>query len=220
MKKNTHTEEVGLDARTLGFATVAALLGIGFAMAVSTSAYADPETREAERAALENRDYEGWKALHEDMPRAATISEEDFDALVAMHEARMSGDYEKAAEIREDLDLSGRGGFGGERGMRRQARMIDSEHHEDVEAALQSGDYVAWKDLMQSAGRRGGPAQFVTEENFDTFRAMHEAIADGDTERAAELREELGLPTGPGAGHGRGHGMGGGRGFGMSGERF
>jgi len=82
----------------------------------------------------------------------------------------------------------------------------DSEQHEAVEAALEDGDYEAWAVLMDGRGR---VADVVTEDSFDTFVAMHEAMEDGDVEEAQELREELGLRGRPqdGSGH-RGGGMG------------
>jgi hypothetical protein len=51
-------------------------------------------------------------------------------------------------------------------------------------------NYEAWKELM---GDRGRITQVVTKDNFDTFVKMHEAMEDGDYEKAAEYRKELGL---------------------------
>lgn len=66
----------------------------------------------------------------------------------------------------------------------------DEERHEAMEEVLEDGDYEAWKELM---GDRGRVASVVTEENFETFVEMHEAMEDGLVERAQELREDLGL---------------------------
>ncbi len=42
----------------------------------------------------------------------------------------------------------------------------------------------------------------ITEENFDLFVQMHEAMEAGDYDTAMELREELGLGFGMRAGRG------------------
>jgi Spy/CpxP family protein refolding chaperone len=81
-----------------------------------------------------------------------------------------------------------------------------AEHHEEIEQALENGDYASWKELR---GDRGRISQVVTEQNFSTFVAMHEAMEAGDTAKANELRAELGLPE-----HGKGMMRGNGRGIG------
>lgn len=82
------------------------------------------------------------------------------------------------------------------------------ERHAAVRAALEAGDFDAWQEAM---GERG-PVKLITEENFDEFVEMHEALEAGDSARADALRAELGLPERPqhsmhGAGRGMGHGM-------------
>jgi hypothetical protein len=77
------------------------------------------ETRAAMQAAIEAGDYEAWKAAAEsveDCPRdVQTLTEEEFGLLVQMHEARMSGDYEEAQALADELGLP-RPGMGGHRG--------------------------------------------------------------------------------------------------------
>ena len=92
-------------------------------------------------------------------------------------------------------------------GLREARGECDPERHDAIEVALEEGDYDAWKELM---GDRGRIAEVVTEDNFDTFAAMHEAMEEGDTEEAAELREELGLGMHPqdGSGYQQGSHMG------------
>ena len=135
-------ETKAINTKLITFSTVAALLGAGFAMAVSASA-AEPLT-----------------------------------------------------------------GFGAQRGS------CDPERHEALENAMEEGDYAAWKELH---GDRGRITSVVTQDNFDTFVEMHEAMESGDTKKASELREELGLTFSPnnnqGARGGMMHGgMGAGRG--------
>jgi len=81
------------------------------------------------------------------------------------------------------------------------------EHREAIVAAMDDGDYEAWAELMDGRGRI---SEVITEDNFETFVALHEARKDGDQETVEELREELGLGQHPqdGTGHqGEGKGM-------------
>ena len=86
-------------------------------------------------------------------------------------------------------------------------------YHDAVEAAVEAGDYSAWKDAMADRPQPPRMEDVVTEDNWDTFVAMHQAMEDGDYETAQSLREELGL------GNGRmGGGFGGPRGHGFHGD--
>lgn len=69
---------------------------------------------------------------------------------------------------------------------------------QDIQQALEDGDYQAWVEARESMPRPPGLVGIVTEENFDTFVAMHEAKQSGDLETARELAEELGLGQFPG----------------------
>ena len=129
--------EKSINAKLIGFTAVAAILGMGFAAAMSASADTNP-------------------------------------------------------------------GYGAERGQ------CDSEQHEAVEEALDAGDYDAWVELMDGRGR---VTSVVTEDNFDTFVEMHEAMEDGYIEVAQELREDLGLGLKPRDGSGYRNGEGEGKGM-------
>ncbi len=98
------------------------------------------------------------------------------------------------AGIATATSASAAGGWGGVRG-------CDSERHEAIEAALEGNEYDAWKALMGDKPI----AQKVTEENFATLVALHEAREEGDIEKVRALREELGLYGGRGM-HNRAHG--------------
>jgi hypothetical protein len=90
-------------------------------------------------------------------------------------------------------------------GWRADRGNCNAEQHEAVEEAIEGKDYEAWKELM---GDRGRITQVVTEENFNTFVKMHEAMEDGDYGKAAEFRKELGLGQRPQDGTGyRGNGQ-------------
>jgi len=64
------------------------------------------------------------------------------------------------------------------------------EQHQAMLEIMESGDYEAWLELMGDSPM----ADKVTQENFDQFVAMHQAMQDGDFETAKQIREELGLP--------------------------
>ena len=83
----------------------------------------------------------------------------------------------------------------------------NEERHDAMEAAMDAGDYNAWKELHEEYGH-GKIMDVVTEENFDRFVEMHEAMEDGDYETASEIRSELGLGQGRGKGLGQGKSMG------------
>src|SRR3989338_11147004 len=65
------------------------------------------------------------------------------------------------------------------------------EMREQMQAALESGDYAAW---LEAVGKDSPLAEKITAENFAKFAEMHQAMEDGDTERAAALRDELAMP--------------------------
>lgn len=65
------------------------------------------ESREEMQAALEAGDYDLWISLVEELDRypvdVETITEDDFNILVEMHNARISGDWETADELADKL---------------------------------------------------------------------------------------------------------------------
>jgi hypothetical protein len=90
------------------------------------------------------------------------------------------------------------------------------DRHERMEEAFENLDYDAWVALMSESGRMSRVLDVVNEDNFAIFVAVHEAMKEGDMEKASELRAELGL----GVGHMDANGFGRGKGMGqMSGSR-
>jgi len=71
--------------------------------------YFSEERHELMENAFESNDYDAWyELMTEDgrHPRVVdVITEENFPIFVEIHEARESGDYETAAELRSDLGL-------------------------------------------------------------------------------------------------------------------
>jgi len=82
------------------------------------------------------------------------------------------------------------------------------DRHEAMENAFDNLDYNAWVALMTTSGRHPRVLDVVTEDNFVTFVEAHDAMEDGDFDRAAELRADLGLNNGMGPKNGTGFGGG------------
>ena len=80
------------------------------------------------------------------------------------------------------------------------------ERHTAMEKAFESGDYNAWKNLMQE---RGNVTRVINQDNFARFAQAHELDQEGKTVEAQKIRQELGLGlhTGFGQGMGMGRGM-------------
>ena len=82
------------------------------------------ENMESIIQALEDEDYEAWKIAIEESGRTEmldVIDEENFEILVQIHEAEISGDFETARELSQELGI-GCEMFGGFRG-RMEGRM-------------------------------------------------------------------------------------------------
>lgn len=82
-----------------------------------------------------------------------------------------------------------------------------SEERQDaMQDAFDNLDYDAWVALMTESGRNPRILTIVNEDNFATFVEAHEAGEAGDSARASELRDELGLNNGVGLRNGDGFG--------------
>ena len=91
----------------------------------------------------------------------------------------------------------------------------NEERHVEMEKALESNDYAAWKALMTETGKQPRVLDMVNEDNFATFIAAHVAAEEGDFETAATLRAQLGLNNGNGPRDGTGFGKNQGSGMGQ-----
>ena len=157
-----------LDARLLSFTAVAAIIGAGLAGAVGGSAFYDTSTI-------------GFRGQ---------VSAETREAF---NRALEDGDYESWVEIattqcKQELTE--------ERFTAMSQRYNEQvERHEALENILDENDFEAWSDFISESEDwgRGKIREVVTEENFPTFVAMHEAMEAGDVALAKELREKLGL---------------------------
>jgi hypothetical protein len=70
--------------------------------------------------------------------------------------------------------------------------------HEQLESAMERGDYHGWLSIRQANGlpTNGRMFQIINEENFDKYVALHNANLAGDTETAFAIKAELGLGQG------------------------
>jgi len=105
---------------------IGTILSVGALAAVPALAYwgdpaargphFDQEQHEQMQAALENRDYDAWRALMEESGRNARVLDvvtgENFDTFAEMHERMLAGDREGAKQLGEELGLSGPMGMG------------------------------------------------------------------------------------------------------------
>ncbi|GBE56548.1 MAG TPA: hypothetical protein ENH13_02180 [Euryarchaeota archaeon] len=128
------------------------------------------ENRDAMRHALETGDYDAWKTAVTEggcgEKFAENMSEDRFNALVEK--------YPEMAEKREAM----------------------KETHEQIKAALESGDYDAWQEAISGLEKTPQFAEKITDENFDVFVELHQAKQNGDYETAKELAGELGFEGG------------------------
>lgn len=88
------------------------------------------------------------------------------------------------------------------------ATNYSEERHAAMTEAFANKDYNAWKNLMAGRGR---VSQVVNEGNFAKFAEARQLMLEGNTEKANQIRAELGLNQRNGAGGGFGNGYRGNR---------
>ncbi|GIU68777.1 MAG: hypothetical protein KatS3mg002_0013 [Candidatus Woesearchaeota archaeon] len=74
----------------------------------------------------------------------------------------------------------------------------NAEVHEQLEAAIESGDYDAWIAIRQENNlpMNGRIFQVINADNFDLYKQLHEAMQSGDYDTANSIKAELGLGQG------------------------
>lgn len=77
---------------------------------------------------------------------------------------------------------------------------FDVDRHTEMEQAFNTFSYESWYMLMSQNERQGKVMELITEENFNDFAEAHNAGLNGDYEKAASIRAELGLGNGQGQG--------------------
>lgn len=160
-----------VDTKLISFTAVAAIIGAGLASAVGVSAFGG--------------DMMGFGG--------GNFDPEEREAL---NSALESGDYNTWSEIASTQCANA---VTEDRFNEMVERHTENmERHDAVEDILAKNDFEAWSDFISESDDdwgRGRLSEVVTEENFPTFVAMHEAIEKGDVVRVQELRGQLGLET-------------------------
>ncbi|MFA4930378.1 MAG: hypothetical protein WC570_00725 [Patescibacteria group bacterium] len=68
-----------------------------------------------------------------------------------------------------------------------------SQIREEVEAAMDAGDYTTWSQLVADSPRGDKLLSVINENNFAQFAAAHQLMESGDKEGAKAIMDELGL---------------------------
>lgn len=143
------------------------------------------EHRDEMKQSLNNKDYDAWKSLLADKVSEDKLTEENFNNHLQMHELMLSGDFEGAKALAEELGFP-------MRKMKSRDKMFNSE----IKQALENGDYDTWSELTADQPI----AEIITADNFDQLVKLHQLKQAGDIEEAKALAEELGLDE---LGHGK-----------------
>ncbi len=153
--------------------------------------------------AVENNDYSTWKSLVEEQSKktAGFISEENFNKIVAMHEAARAGNREMAKSISEELDMPVMMDFGffGRHGMNKgfgKGKEMTTQQHDAIREAVENNDYELWKSLIGDHFL----AEKITADNFSKLVKSHNLMQEGKFDEARQIREEIGLSFGRGFG--------------------
>ena len=171
-----------------GFLTLAGLMGgasIASAHGLGNRPI-DTQTKQDIEEAIETGDFQTWKSLlPEDNPRFGDITEEQFAKIQKLHEARKNGDKDTMQSIAKEIGLKM-----GQRN-RMQKNMGDPEKMQAIHAAVESGNYEQWRELMGEAFSKNVP-----EEKAQAMFKMHQLRIQGDSEEATAFAKELGLNKG------------------------
>jgi len=74
----------------------------------------------------------------------------------------------------------------------------DAAVHEQLEAAIDAGNYDTWLKIRQDNNlpTKGRIFQVIDKDNFDKYAKLHQANLAGDTAKVDAIRAELGLGQG------------------------
>ena len=74
-----------------------------------------------------------------------------------------------------------------------QGPNYNADVHEQLETALEAGDYDLWVSIREENDlpTRGRIFQVINEDNFDLFVELHEAHEAGDIDTANEIKAQL-----------------------------
>ncbi|HQA64160.1 MAG TPA: hypothetical protein PK085_03605 [bacterium] len=136
--------------------------------------------RQAVEEALTKGDYQAWQEAASNSPLTEKITEDNFVRFVQAHQLR-----EQARQIEEDLGITDIGGRGG----RGEGMCPNSQNHQAIMAALDSGNYQAWKEAVGDSPL----AEKITEDNFGRFVQAHQLRQSGQFDEARQIEESLGI---------------------------
>ena len=121
---------------------------------------------------------------------AADTDEEMRVDLTAVHAALDASDYDAFVEALSVIDARAAAQMTEETFATILARY---EHKEAVQDIIETGSYDEWVSAMSEV--RGGAAlvEVTSEDEWETFQALHDARAAGDIDTAKELATEIGL---------------------------
>lgn len=147
---------------------------------------------QAEMTAIENGDYEAWKSAIESNARHGALQAINKDNFARYAEAvrlDMSGDKEAARTILEELGIK----FPARSGEAGCDRKISETDQAALLESYKSGDYEAWKGLMEQRGG-GKVLEFVNADNFSRFAQAKLLQSEGKKREAKIILDELGFP--------------------------
>ncbi len=114
----------------------------------------------------------------------AGLTEDQQSALEEAHTLRQEGDFVAARDTLVEAGI--------DEDVLRSLRDSMHESRAAVHAALEDGDYEAFKDAIIDTPLADS---ITTEEEFELFREAHELRRAGDREGADEIFNELGIET-------------------------
>ena len=113
--------------------------------------------------------------------------EEDFEGNTEVFQALKDGDYEAFMDAMDEDTFN-------------EFRKVEKQFHKprhrlnpEILEALDSEDYDTFVETLEGLEKIPKIFDGVTEENFDTYVALHQAMQDHDRETAKALADELGL---------------------------
>lgn len=156
------------------------------------------EEMEALELAIKNSDYNAWKTVVEKVQEEQAqefLTEENFQVLVRAYKLKASGDAAGAMTLLRDSNIPGFLLMPGEvrHGNRGEGGEGSEENHAAILAAYQSGDYAAWKAIIDERGG-GKIAELVTADNFAQFAKAKVLQSEGKRDEARAILDDLGFP--------------------------
>ncbi len=149
---------------------------------------------QAEQTAIDNGDYNAWKAAIESSGNTDIlnyVTEENFARYVEAFKLRESGDMDGSKAILDELGIKMSGPKG--KGDEEMMEPVSQENREALENAIKNADYSAWKNIMEEI-KDEKIADYISEENFNVIVRAYKLRASGDNAGAMKLLENSNIP--------------------------